>query len=301
MALPTQAIFCFFLSSLLCLVSLRLSTAVGGMDVPDGVRKCHLRPTPRLGGMAFFSSFALVSLLGMTAPSDVLPLLFGGALLVLSGFLDDTRSLSPQSKLPLQFLAAAGALFLFDPPTRISCFSLSLSLPAPLSFFLFSLYLVASVNAVNFIDGADGLAAGCVLPMLFGLSLLFLQGGEEERLRLALLLAFALLGFLPFNRPPARLFMGDAGSQFLGFALAYLTLRRDAFSLSRLLFLALPLSDLCVTVSGRILKKKSPFAADRTHFHHRLAARGFSPREILFFAFSLSLAASTLGVALSLL
>ena len=294
------SVLCFFLSFLLCPLFMRLSPVLGAVDLPDGVRKRHARPTPRLGGMAFFSSFFLCSLLFLPAREETFSLLAFGLLLLFSGFLVDTRTLSARTKLLFQCLASGGALLACGVPRAISFFSYTLPLPRTISFLLFLFYTVAAINAVNFTDGADGLAAGCVLPSLLGLSLLFFSDGKD-RVLLPLFLFFALLGFLPFNRAPARLFMGDAGSQFLGFALARFTLTGEVFPLSRLLFLALPLSDLAVTVVGRILRGKSPFLADRTHLHHRLAARGFSPSEILFFAASLSLAAAMLGGMFALL
>ncbi len=295
------SVLCFFLSFLLCPLFMRLSPVLGAVDLPDGVRKLHARPTPRLGGMAFFSSFFLGSLLFLPARGETFSLLIFGLLLLFSGFLDDTRTLSARTKLLFQCLAAGGALLTCGVPRAVSFFSYTLPLPRTLAFFLFLFYTVAAINAVNFTDGADGLAAGCVLPSLLGLSLLFSLSDRGDAALLPLFLFFALLGFLPFNRTPARLFMGDAGSQFLGFALARFTLTGEIFPLSRLLFLALPLSDLAVTVVGRILRGKSPFLADRTHLHHRLAARGLSPSEILFFAVSLSLAAAMLGGMLALL
>lgn len=293
-------ILCFFLSSLLSLFFLRLSPVLGAVDLPDGVRKLHRAPTPRLGGMAIFSSFFLFSLLFLPKTVGVLSLLFGGVILVFSGFLDDTRTLAAGKKLLFQCLAAAGALALFGVPSDLRFLSSTLTLPIPLVAGFFFLFLVAAPNAVNFSDGADGLAAGCVLPSLLGLSLLFFSHGESAPAGCALLLFFALLGFLPFNRAPAGLFMGDAGSQFLGFAVAFLTFSDGRFSPSRLLFLALPLTDLCVTVGGRILRGKNPFRADREHLHHRLAARGASTGEIVLIATALSSAAAMLGVSLSL-
>ena len=293
--------FCFLLSFLLCPLLIRLSPVVGGMDLPDGVRKTHARPTPRLGGMAFFFSFFLSSLLFLPGDEKTLALLFFGLLLLLSGFLDDTRTLSVRKKLLFQTVASGGVLLVCGVPREIVVSSRVLPLPLPIAFPLFLFYTVALINAVNFTDGADGLAAAGVLPALLSLSLLFsFSGGGKDALP-PLFLFFALLGFLPFNRAPAKLFMGDAGSQFLGFALAHFTLGAEVFPLSRLLFAALPLADLCVTVGGRLRRGASPFTADRTHLHHRLAARGASVWEIVFFAAAFSFAAAMLGVSLSFL
>lgn len=294
-------ILCFFASLLLCPLLVRISPLIGGMDFPDGARKLHARPTPRIGGAAFFFSFFLSVLLFLPPKKETLALLAFGLLPIFSGFLDDTRTLCAGKKLFFQILAAGGVLAVCGVPRAVSLFSRTIPLPAPLSFLLFSIYIVAAINAMNFVDGADGLAAGCALPSLLGLSLLFFLHGDGVSAATPLLLFFALLGFLPFNRSPARLFMGDEGSQFLGFALACFSLTGGVFSLSRVLFLALPFFDLVSTVLGRIVRHKSPFLADRSHLHHRLTARGFSPSEVLFFAVALSYSASMLGAMCALL
>ena len=279
-------------SLILCALSLTLSyvliplcralaEVMGAEDMPDGVRRINTERMPRLGGLGFFVAFSAVLLIGgMLGDSTVNALIIGGGIIVAAGVSDDVFSLTPGVKLALQLAAAFVALTFIEIPDRFSFFGLvSLSLTGILGAAFAMGRIVFSVNAVNFSDGLDGLAAGLSVTAL---TALFLFGLSNERYIpaiSALLLAFAVLGFLPYNKYRAKIFMGDSGSQFLGFAIALLSLgcsADGAFTAQTSLFLAVPLIDTWFSVTRRILHGKSPFSADKGHLHHLLLSLGIS-------------------------
>ena len=279
---------------------------LSAVDHPGG-RRAHRRPTPRLGGLGIVWGFG-VSLALLThggarwgslagGGAELVGLLTGAALLVCVGLADDRRGLPWWVKLGASVLAA---LALYAGGWRV----VSIGIPGVGSIAtggfalpLTVLWVVLVTNAVNLIDGLDGLATGVALVASLGL--LALPGGAGPERALALALAGALLGFLWFNLHPALIFMGDAGSLFVGFVLAALTLRAgagaapDAFPLVPILVLAVPLADTTFAIARRGLAglraTRSPvglvgevgrrvFAPDRGHIHHRLLQAGLSHR-----------------------
>ena len=246
---------------------IRLSPAVGAMDLPGDARRIHTRPTPRMGGLGILAALLAGAALFPSPTAQLTSA--GGALVAAVGLTDDVFSLSPRWKLLGQ---TASALLL--PLWGFSFQSLRLfAWRLPLSPFggstLTVLFAVALMNAVNFTDGLDGLAAGCVLPC----ALLF--GGNAP------LLAGATAGFLLYNAPPAKTFLGDTGSLLLGYGMAVLLLLRStSLSLPLLLPAVVPLSDLLFAVIRRALRRQSPFAADREHIHHKLLRAGFSAKRV---------------------
>ena len=261
---------------------------VGAIDIPDGNRRRHKKITPRMTGIAVALGFSLSLLLFPDADRTLtLALLFFGNAVCLSGALDDVSPLSPTKKLLLQLLAAVGATLFGVFPQW---------LPAPFAFTVSVLCFLLLMNAQNLIDGMDGLSASLALVSAVGFFCLALQSGNIDILPTILLFVAALIGFLPHNLPPARVFMGDAGSQFLGFTLAAIGITLSngivanassapqAFSSAAalLLCLFLPLYDTVTSFFRRFLSGKSPFSADRGHLHHRLTDAGFSDAAALF-------------------
>lgn len=252
---------------LLTAVLIRLAPRLGLIDTPSP-RKVHATPTPRAGGIAIVTAFALAVPLipaGDGGPSP-LALLIPGLLIALLGLADDLRPLAWQIRLAVQTGVAVAALFLgwFEAGWL-----------APLAV----LWIVAMINAFNMLDNMDALspgvaaaAAGCLAAV---------TAGAGSGVCLALL--GVLLGFLWFNRPPARIFMGDAGSTFLGFVLAVVTLSAATASdappwawLGPPCFLAVACYDQATVVALRLSQGRSPFHADRQHLSHRLTDLGLS-------------------------
>ena len=268
--------FAFGAVAMLMPAVLRLSSVLGAIDRPDGVRKLHLRPTARLGGLAPFAVFFAVSaaVLPIT-DGHVCALLCGGTVLFAAGLCDDVHPLPPTVKLILQAAASVCALLWLPLPTALTLGTFALPLTPALSFALCLFLCLSLINAVNFIDGVDAQAAGVLSVGLVALSFLY---GEGSGRALCLLLTVCLLAFLLYNRPPAIVFMGDGGSQFFGLSAAVLLIAREpTLASGGLLLFAVPLLDLVFCFVRRLAHGKSPFLADGGHLHHRLLRRGFSP------------------------
>lgn len=264
-----------FLSAPLFSLALKpVAARIGAIDVPRDERRMHTRPVARIGGVALFLAFLLggEAFLLFCRPFFTEStahlarrVIFGGGVIVLGGLADDAYKLSPWQKLLFQTLAAlVAAAFgatLFD---------------GWLGATGFIFWCVLLSNAFNLIDGLDGL---CTRVAAFCLVALLSLSGYEP---LFVILLAALLGFLPLNLRPARLFLGDAGAMLLGFSLAVLSasvLRGSPSFISALslsLVFALPLFDTSFAALRRMLRGKSPFSPDREHLHHRLVDGGLS-------------------------
>ena len=258
--------FTFFLSLLLSFSVRAISLNIGVVDLPDFRRKLHTSPVPRLGGvafsLAFFTSIALKSVGGGGLHPLDSALLCAGGLSLLFGAADDFFDLSPLWKLCFQLICAVCASFI---------------LPQIYPFWLSIPFTVLMMNAYNFIDGLDGLSASISLTSLLFISLssfIFLNTPIEIT---PILLFFAILGFLPLNVHPATLYMGESGSSTTGLSIALIILSMPApLALLSLAFSLVPLFDTLLAVPRRILQGKSPFSADKGHFHHKLIALGMS-------------------------
>lgn len=261
---------------------------LGAVDVPSD-RKEHSRPTARTGGVAIAVGACLPAFL-WASPSPFLGgVIGGGAIVLVLGFLDDMKNLGYRVKFAGQ-VAAALVVVLYG-GVRIEDLGAllpgSVVLPTLVAVPLTVFVIVGVTNAINLADGLDGLAGGIVALSLCCVTYLAHQAGDPVVALLAAGTVGAILGFLRFNTYPANIFMGDAGSQFLGFVSVTLSLQltQGAPSLSPvlpLLLLGLPVFDTLTVMGGRIRAGQSPFKADRSHLHHRLRHLGFSHRETVF-------------------
>jgi UDP-GlcNAc:undecaprenyl-phosphate/decaprenyl-phosphate GlcNAc-1-phosphate transferase len=264
-------------------VMVHLAPALGMLDQPDP-RKVHLSPVPRVGGWGVVGGALLSVLIWLPFSPLALAFLTGALILFLGGALDDSRDLRPTIKLALQLVAVVpvvgyAGLVVSSLPVP---FAHELALPGALALGLTTVGLVACINAANTSDGLDGLAGGETLLSLFGILYLALAIENHELLFIAGAAAGGLFGFLRYNTHPAVIFMGDSGSQFLGFTVAFLGLalvQPEVGGYSPwtiLMIIGLPLIDLAVVAIGRLLRGVSCFRADRTHVHHRLLDLGLS-------------------------
>lgn len=307
----------------------RLSLRLGWIDHPSD-RKVHPKPTPTAGGLAIYAgviaglavSRALPTLEGLQETTSVLDAtLLATVVIVVVGLIDDTRGLSPPGKLAGQVLAAgllvlAGVQLLYFYFPGQGVLSLSPDLAVPLTV----LWIAGMVNAVNLIDGLDGLAAGMVAigAIAFFVYMAFGPTAGSEPSSAALLSAIvagAAIGFLPWNFYPARIFMGDTGSGLLGLMMAVATIAgvgRNPFPPSGgdlaavaipivlpLLVLAIPLLDVALAIVRRMRKGLGVHHADKEHIHHRLMDIGHSQRQavLLMYLWSALISASALAVA----
>ena len=266
-----------------------LAPKFGFVDIPKDERRMHKRPIPTIGGLAISTSFVLVSLFVCQPSRQFLGMLAGALVIVVLGVVDDKYDLNAKLKLLVQIIAAAipvsqGVVirYISHPFGFLGVPYLSLGVIAvPVTIF----WIVAIVNAVNFIDGLDGLSVGvCSISSLsMGIIALMLGQGNEAVI-LATLLG-ACLGFLPYNFNPAKIFMGDTGATFLGFMLACMAVS-GLFKLYAvisfvvpILVLGVPLFDICFACIRRLCHHVSPMHADRSHIHHRLIDSGFNQRQ----------------------
>lgn len=274
------ALLSFSLSFILTPLTIPLCKRVGALDYPDGKRKINTYPTPRLGGLAFFAAFFALAFRFAALDRYTAAALSSGALLVAGGFADDVFDLPPKTKLFIQGAAALTAVIIIGPPESFSFFGLfKISLFGALGVLIAVFKMLFTVNAVNFSDGLDGLAAGLSAAAFVSLFIYGIKNGNVYPALSSLILASALIGFLPYNKYRAKTFMGDSGSQFLGLCIAIFSLgcaKENAYTVETTLFLIIPALDTALSVLRRIAKRKSPFAADKGHLHHFLLSKGIS-------------------------
>lgn len=260
--------------------------AKGKYDLPGG-RKIHEAPTPRMGGIAIACGFLIPIILVLLLQPDWLSdkaiqgTILGAAIMFFVGLMDDLYDLSPYIKLLGQFLAVLTAFALgvqinaLDLPFSLLILLQSFALPVTL------MWLIGLTNAMNFIDGVDGLAGG--ITVIAAVSFAFVAFYMQEPIPaiLALLLAGGTLGFLVFNFSPAKIFMGDGGALLCGFILAAIAVIGVLKTLTMFLFvplliLTVPIIDITFATLRRLVQGKSPFVADASHIHHRLLGAGFT-------------------------
>lgn len=289
----------------------RMAYKIGAIDIPKDRRRVHKRPTPRIGGLAMLFGFmAAVICFNDDWTKSTISILIGVLILGILGFIDDCKELDAKLKFVVQIIAALVVVLYGD--VRISVFSnpnvFSLNpfmiLPPWASIIITTLWIVFMTNAVNFIDGLDGLAAGVSAIMSMSLVFIAITYHEYTIATIGIALMGACFGFLPFNFNPAKIFMGDTGSTFLGFMLAVLSVQGMFKSYAvisfavPILMLGLPLFDALFAMIRRLLSGKSPMVADRGHLHHRLYDMGFSQKQTVFILYAIS---GVLGITAILL
>lgn len=320
-------LFAFLLALMFVPLARRLAIRLGVIDQPQG-RKAHGQPTPLLGGLAIYSAFMLTLVLHVAGyfsfqqagwfaqafpflPGEIgrlvhtLPKLLaisaGATLMVVLGFVDDRRGLnfSYKIKFAIQILAA-GMLVAAGVRTDL--------MPSPfLNALVTMVWVVGITNAFNLLDNMDGLSAGVALIAAAMLLVITIAQDQFFSAMALCLLAGALLGFLRYNFPPARIFMGDTGSLFIGFLLAALSITSSYVvpqsasmipALMPLLVLSLPIFDTLSVIIIRLRERRPIFQGDRRHFSHRLVDLGMTARGAVVFIY---LVAATIGIAAALL
>ena len=266
-----------------------LAQKMGAMDVPKDARRMHDHPIPRMGGLAIFLGFLLTVLLFAELTSQVRGMLMGSVVIVMLGIFDDIYSLSAKLKFVVQIIAAliaAGTGNIIDVLSNPNFFS---SNPywelGWLAWPITVIWIVAITNAVNLIDGLDGLACGVSTISSMSMLVIALVLGEVDVAILLAALAGGCIGFLPYNLNPAKIFMGDTGSTFLGYILAVVSIQGMFKMYSVISFvvpflmLGLPIFDTAFAFVRRIAKGQNPMSPDRSHVHHRLIDMGFSQKQ----------------------
>jgi UDP-GlcNAc:undecaprenyl-phosphate GlcNAc-1-phosphate transferase len=298
-----------------CLIALlmtplvkRFAFWVGAVDAPNQ-RKVHSRIMPRLGGLAIFIAFVgayfvISPAIDLVQQEVAVGLLIGGSIIVLLGALDDRFDLSPKIKLLGQIIAASVVVYsgvvidLVNVPFGDTIISLTW-LSVPLTVF----WIVGVTNAINLIDGLDGLSAGVSGIATTTILVLALMMGNVTVVLLSIILLGSIVGFLFYNFHPAKIFMGDSGSLFLGFSLATLSILgfKQSIVLSLLvpiLILGVPISDTLFAILRRWVNKVPISKPDKSHLHHCLLQLGFSHRLTVLIIYAI---ASIFGVSAVLL
>lgn len=282
-----------------------LAYKVGAIDVPKDNRRMHKTPIPRLGGLAIFIAFIFSVLIFAKIDTQTKGILLGAVIIVVLGVLDDIMALPALPKFAIQILASVIVVlhgcrieFLSNPLPGTG--ATYLALPEWLSISITVIWIVAITNAVNFIDGLDGLAVGVSGISAATLLVVALMVSENNIAIIMAALLGACLGFIPYNFNPAKIFMGDTGSTFLGFILATVSIQ-GLFKLYAIisfavpfLILGVPIFDICFAIIRRLAKGQNPMKADRGHVHHRLIDMGFSQKQSVAITYMLT---AILGLA----
>ncbi len=278
-----------FVSSFLAVIIvtpfvIKFAIRIGAIDRPNA-RKVHEKVMPRLGGLAIFIGVIVGYFMGGVYTTQVTGITVGAVLIVLLGILDDKYELSAGKKLLGQLIVAGIVVY-----TGLKIDILSIPFIGKfevgiLSYPITIFWIIAITNAINLIDGLDGLSAGISAIVIATLAMLAGFAGKELILTLSLIMLGSILGFLFYNFHPAKIFMGDTGALFLGYAIAILSLLGLYKSVTLFSFvvpviiLGVPIFDTCFAIIRRVINKKPISAPDKSHLHHRLLAQGFSHRN----------------------
>jgi len=297
--------------------AVRIAPRIGLLDRPDGFRKTHSAPTPLVGGPVIALScfgtlgcFLIYHQLASVPLSlfrrDLVALSLAGFLITGLGLFDDLRGVTPRRKLLIQILAA---IILVAFGFRLDVLPNPFGQPIQLGLLTVPvtvLWLLACTNALNLVDGLDGLASGIALIAIGAILALAALSGNIYMVLICAAITGATAGFLLFNLPPAKAFLGDSGSTFLGFAYGAVAFRGlsaidPGFSvLVPTIIFGVPIVDMCLAIARRWLKRKPIFSADRDHIHHRLLAAGLSRRQTLRVLLAVCVTSAALGVAIAL-
>src|SRR5438128_1913780 len=332
------AVCAFLLAYFLTFAVRAFCYKVGWLDHP-AARRVHIKAVPRLGCIAIFLAFVIASLLFYTPGSNneviIYWLLIAAAtLMVLVHLYDDVLGLKPLPKLLAQTVAVIiilgpwggvfhgillftfnnpfgremmqpglpwylqPTLFLFIHPASPDI-QPSISLAAIPAILLTWFWTAGMMNTVNLLDGLDGLAAGVVAIAGFFITIISFMLQQQSIAVLCAIFTGAVLGFLPHNWNPAKIFMGDTGSMFLGLSLAVLSIMGGAKLVLAFMVLGVPILDVAVVMINRIRRGQSPLHYDKTHLHHRLLATGLSVKQICYMIYGLSLLFGLLALTLT--
>ena len=290
--------------------SIRLAFKLGAIDVPKDERRAHSKPMPRIGGISFIIGFFISTLIMFLLCNidrtvnfkdiNIWGFYLGAIIIAIVGFLDDiniaNKGLKPIVKLCAQILASicmviSGARIMYVNVPFLEMYGLN----EILSIIITIGWIVGVTNAINLLDGLDGLAGGVSAIAVLSLTIIFLLNGTAAiPLIMVAALLGGLLGFLPYNFNPAKTFMGDVGSNFLGYTLAAVSMLGMAktYTLMAIILpvivLALPIFDTLFAIVRRLIHGKSIMEADRGHLHHRLIDLGLSQKQAVLVLYAIA-------------
>jgi UDP-GlcNAc:undecaprenyl-phosphate GlcNAc-1-phosphate transferase len=320
------------LAYLLTPLAMRLATRAGAIDEPDSGRRIHLRPIPRAGGLAVMVAFVIIGLaaLGLQWQTElytsgrpweldrwlleeyeIIAVFMGAVVAAAFGLIDDKWQIRARWQFAFQLALAGFAILLglqileINNPLEFlgGVFADdTLVFEGILAALVTALWIVGMINSINFIDGLDGLSTG--VAIIAALTLGFVSLGYESSYQpmvalLCSVFAGALLGYLPWNFNPAKVFIGTTGVMVMGYLLAVLAILGSAKVAVALLILGVPIIDTFWIITRRLLSGHSPFTPDRGHIHHRLLDLGLSHRGVVLLIYAITIALAVISVLLA--
>ncbi len=293
-----------FLTSFLSMFFVKkLAFHVNAIDMPNE-RKVHAKPMPRLGGLGIFIGFLVGYIFFGQLTSQMISIFIGAVILIILGIFDDINSIRARYKLLFQVIAASVVVFygqIFF--TEISLLGWTLYLNELWSYVLSIFFVVAITNSINLIDGLDGLAGGVssIYFITIGIIAFILNMFSGLDVMLCMIMLGSTLGFLIHNFPPAKIFMGDSGSLFLGFMISVIAL--IGFKVTTIttlivpvLILAIPIFDTVFAIGRRLLNKQNIGEADKEHFHHQLLKLKFSSKTSILIIYLINIMFASVSV-----
>ncbi len=284
-----------FITFILTPVVKNFAVRIGAVDKPDA-RKVHHGLIPRLGGLAIYAGFmgSVIFTIGFTY--EMAGIMIGATCLVLVGIADDILSLPARVKLLGQIVSAAILVLFFG--VNIDWVNLPyfgiVTFPAIISIPLTIFWIIGFVNTVNLIDGLDGLAAGIATIASIAIALLAFQMGQWVSAAAMVAMTGACLAFLQYNFNPAKIFMGDTGSMFLGYVIGAVSVMGSmktaaaAVLIVPLVALAVPITDTVLAIVRRKHSGVPVFSPDKNHLHHRLLAKGLTQKQVVLIMYALT-------------
>ena len=314
----------FIVSFMATPYTIKIAHKIGAVDVPKDKRRMHKRAMPKFGGPAVILGFIvsmiyLIIIMTIEGSLDLfteqeygkklLGVLLGIGAITITGIFDDTKTLKPWQKLIGQVIAATVVVMFGTKIEHLNIpFLYKVGLSDVFSTILTILWIVGVTNAINLIDGLDGLSSGISLISCISLLIIFLMNGSPMIATIIVTaMSGALVGFLPYNFSPAKTFIGDTGSNFLGFMLSVVSILGVAKTYTMavivlpVIVLGLPIFDVIWAIIRRIIKGKSlkaVFKADKGHLHHKLVAKGFSQKQAVLILYGISAAFGMFAVIL---
>ena len=281
-----------------------LAVKIGAIDVPKDKRRVHKKPTPLIGGLAIFAGFLVTTLCFYEADTEFIGMMAGAIIMVVLGIFDDKYNLPAKFKFVVQIIAAAIPVFcgmrierIILPFLESNGFEFGW-----LSYPITIIWVVGLTNAVNLIDGLDGLAAGVSAIASLSVFCVALMQGEIGIAILTAALVGSCFGFLPYNFNPASIFMGDTGSTFLGFVMACISVS-GLFKIHAIISFAvpfiafgIPIFDTSFAILRRIREHRPIMSPDRGHLHHRLMDRGFSQKQVVLIIYTICILLGAIAV-----
>lgn len=293
---------CYLSALVLTPVVVRFASANGFLDMPGDELQIHKQPIPLLGGVAIFMSF-IVAVITASLISDfkmlsVTSVVIGGSIIFIVALWDDIRGISPYIRL---FAQVSSALIIAMGGFQMRVFNSGL-----LNLLLTIFFVAGACNSINLLDGMDGLASGVGIIIGMGFLMLSILSGNAMGMIFSMVLVGVLAGFLLYNFHPARIFLGDSGSNFVGFCLAFLAIdfsqRNPGWQglLIPVVLMAVPILDTALAITRRLLFKRSIFTGDRYHFYDWLMRKGLSQRKVALIMYGIGLLCIISGVAVGI-